>query len=433
MSQRTILFLLLINFSLIAPLSAQSVKTTPAITAHDVMERESILASDSLEGRRTGAPGAEKAARYIAAEFKRIGLTAYNPVIADLPYHPSYYQPFDFSEHALDSTKHGRTNGMNVVGFLKGSDPMLDSQYVIIGAHYDHLGYGGPFALDSVHAIHYGADDNASGVCALLEIAEKLANEKVKPKRSIVFISFSGEEEGLFGSDYFTNNPMAPLANVQAMINMDMVGRMQDSTLIVQGLGTSPSFRSMIDSLNSPALFHLRYFQTGTGPSDHAKFYAKDLPILFFFTGFHEDYHKATDTKEKINAVGEERIAKYVESVLVDLADRPDRIAFTRPVGDTEQKAASFGVYVGGVPDYGYDGDGIRISEVREHSPAQDAGLLKDDVIVKFDDMTIKTIYDYTNALAKHHPGDKVQMTIQRDGKNVIVPVVLGKRASMHQ
>ncbi len=431
MSRILLSFLFLLFW--VSRLYAQPVKTTPAITAHDVMERESILASDSLEGRRTGAPGADKAARYIAAEFKRIGLTAYNPIIADIPYHPNYYQPFDFSEHALDTTNHGKTNGMNIVGFLKGSDPNLDSQYVIIGAHYDHLGYGGPFALDTVHVIHYGADDNASGVCALLEIAEQLAKEKVKLKRSIVFISFSGEEEGLFGSDYFTNHPMAPLANVQAMINMDMVGRMSDSTLIVQGLGTSPSFRSIVDSLNTPAQFHLRYFQTGTGPSDHAKFYDKNLPVLFFFTGFHEDYHKATDTKEKINAVGEARIAKYVESILVDLADRPDKITFTRPLGDTEQKAASFGVYVGGVPDYGYDGDGVRISEIREHSPAETYGLLKGDVIVGFDEMNIKTIYDYTNGLAKHHPGDKVQITVLRDGKNVVVPVVLGKRAATHQ
>jgi aminopeptidase YwaD len=430
MSRKILNFLLLFFF--VSRLCAQPVKTTSAITAHDVNERESILASDSLEGRRTGTPGADKAARYIAAEFKRIGLTAFNPLIADIPYHPNYYQPFDFSEHALDTTKHGKTNGMNIVGFLKGSDPTLDSEYVIIGAHYDHLGYGGPFALDTVHAIHYGADDNASGVCALLEIAENMA-KMPRPKRSILFISFSGEEEGLFGSDYFTNHPMAPLANVQAMINMDMVGRMNDSTLIVQGLGTSPAFRLMIDSLNIPAQFHLRYFQTGTGPSDHAKFYDKNLPVLFFFTGFHEDYHKATDTKEKINAIGEARIAKYVESVLVDLADRPDRIAFTRPVGDTEQKAASFGVYVGGVPDYGYDGDGVRISEIRDHSPAEAAGLQKGDVIVGFDEMNIKTIYDYTNGLAKHHPGDKVQITVQRNGKNVIVPVVLGKRAATHQ
>ncbi len=432
MSQRSISFIILLNLSFAASVFGQAGKTTTAITAKDIVERESILASDSLEGRRTGSPGAEKAAHYIASEFKRIGLTAYNPVIADLTYHPNYFQPFDFSEHALDTTKHGRTSGMNVVGFLKGSDPNLDSQYVVIGAHYDHLGYGGPFALDTVHAIHYGADDNASGVCALLEIAENLAKEQGKLKRSIVFVSFSGEEEGLFGSDYFTNNPPMPLSNVQAMINMDMVGRLSDSTLIIQGLGTSPAFRPMIDSLNKPPQFHLKYFQTGTGPSDHAKFYDKNLPVLFFFTGFHEDYHKATDTKEKINAVGEARIAKYVESVLVDLANRPDRISFTRPVGDTEQKAASFSVYVGGVPDYGYDGDGVRISEIREHSPAETAGLQKADVIVGFDDMNIKTIYDYTNALAKHHPGDLVMIKVQRGNTVVGVPVILGKRASSH-
>jgi hypothetical protein len=433
MSYRSFLspFIIILGFS--APLVAQPVKTTPAITAPDVMERESILASDSLEGRRTGAPGADKAARYIASEFKRIGLSAYNPVYGSIPYHPNYYQPFDFSEHALDSTKHGRTQGMNVVGFLKGSDPDLCSQFVIIGAHYDHLGYGGPFALDSVHEIHYGADDNASGVTALLEIAEHMATV-VHPKRSIVFISFSGEEEGLFGSDYFTNNPMVPLADVQAMINMDMVGRMKaDSTLIVQGIGTSPVFRSLVDSLNTPKQFHLRYFQTGTGPSDHAKFYNKNLPVLFFFTGFHEDYHKVSDTKDKINAVGEARIAKYVESVLVDLADRPDKIAFTRPVGDTEQKAASFNVYVGGVPDYGYDGDGVRISEIREHSPAETAGLQGGDIIVGFDDMNIKTIYDYTNALAKHKPGDLVMIKVLRGKVVVGVPVILGKKAMSHQ
>ncbi len=424
---RTLVFL-----ALAVPALAQQPKTTPAITAHDVMERESILASDSLEGRRTGAPGAEKAARYIASEFKRIGLTAYNPVIAEMPYHPNYYQPFDFSEHALDTTKHGKTQAMNVVGFLQGSDPTLDSQFVIIGAHYDHLGYGGAFALDTVHAIHYGADDNASGVTALLEIAENMVNMP-RPKRSIVFISFSGEEEGLFGSDYFTNHPMAPLANVQAMINMDMVGRMKDSTLIIEGIGTSPVFRSLVDSVNTPPEFHLKYFQSGTGPSDHAKFYSKDLAVLFLFTGIHEDYHKATDTKDKINADGEVKVARYVENVLLDLANRPDKIAFTRVANDTEQKAASFGVYVGGVPDYGYDGDGLRISEIRDHSPAQICGLLAGDVIVQFDEMIIHNIYDYTNALAKHQPGDIVQMKVQRDGKLVIVPVVLGRRAKEHQ
>jgi len=429
MSLKIFLFLFLVIFT--PSLFAQTAKTVPAITERDVMERESILASDSLEGRRTGAPGAEKAAYYIASEFKRIGLTAYNPINEDAPYHPTYLQPFDFSEHAFDTSKHEHTKAMNVVGYLAGSDPVLKNEWVIIGAHYDHLGYGGPFALDSVHAIHYGADDNASGVTGLLEIAENMV-QKTHPKRSIVFISFSGEEEGLFGSDYFANNSPVPLAKVQAMLNMDMIGRMKDSTLLVEGVGTSPVFRALVDSLNNPPNLHLKYFQSGTGPSDHASFYKHDLPVLFFFTGMHEDYHKSTDTKEKLNLSGEVKTAKYVEKILVALADRPDKIPFIRVVGDTEQKSPSFGVYVGGVPDYGYDGDGLRISEIRDHSPAQICGLLAGDVVIQFDYMTIHNIYDYTNALAKHTPGDIVNMKVQRNTKTMIVPVVLGKRAKEH-
>src|SRR5579883_409466 len=401
------------------------IKTSPDITAGDVAERISILASDSLEGRRTGQSGAEKAANYIASEFKRIKLQTLGA--------NGYLQPYTFSEHALDTSVHALTHGVNVVGYIRGSDPKLADQTVIIGAHYDHLGYGGTFALDTVHAIHYGADDNASGTTGVLEIAENLANQNVKPKRSIVFITFSGEEEGLFGSGYFTDHPLVKLGDVQAMLNMDMIGRMQpDSTLIVEGLGSSPVFRELIDSLNHPREFHLKYFQTGTGPSDHAKFYAKDVPVLFFFTGFHEDYHRATDTKEKINNAGEANIAKYVESIALALANRDDKIPFTRSSGDTERKAASFGVYVGGVPDYGYEGDGLRISEIREHSPAEIAGLQKGDIIVQFDDMKIKNIYDYTNGLAKHHPGDLVQYKVIRGNKTITIPVVLGHRTTEH-
>jgi hypothetical protein len=425
-------FYVLVVFCVPATAQTTKPKTTPAITAADVRERIAILASDSLEGRRTGSPGAEKAARYIAGEFRRIGgLEPQKPFRDKLD---PYLWAFEFSEHALDSSKHEKTHGVNVIGYLIGSDDRLNDQSVVVGAHYDHLGWGGPFALDSVHAIHYGADDNASGVAGLLEIAEHLAAQKHRPKRSIVFIAFSGEEEGLFGSAAYTEHPTlndSNLKDIQAMLNMDMIGRMTDSTLIVQGIGTSPAFRSLVDSLN-PGNLKLRYFQTGTGPSDHAKFYAKNIPVLFFFTGFHPDYHKATDTKEKINTEGEAKVAKYVESILLDLANRPDKIAFTRPIGDTEQKAASFGVYVGGVPDYGYDGDGLRISEIRENSPALKAGLLKGDVIVQFDEMKIKTIYDYTNALAKHHPDDRVIMKVQRNNNVVEVPVVLGKRAAAH-
>jgi hypothetical protein len=423
---KTPLFLTLLLLSITA---RAQVKTVPEITAADIRERLNILASDSLAGRRTGEPGAEKAARYIASEFQRIGLrTPFGG--RDLT---SYFLPFDFSERALDTTKRGKTHGMNVVGRIQGSDPVLQKQNIVIGAHYDHLGMGGNFALDSAHAIHYGADDNASGATGLLEIAEELARKNIRPKRSIIFIAFSGEEEGLFGSaDYTENLDKGDVEEVQAMLNMDMIGRMTDSTLIVQGLGSSPVFRSLVDSLNQPRHLDLKYFQTGTGPSDHAKFYAKNIPVLFFFTGFHEDYHRASDTKEKINAEGEAKVAKYVESIALNLANRPDKIPFTRVAGDTEQKAASFSVYVGGVPDYGYDGEGLRISEVRDNSPAQIAELKKGDVVVKFDDMKIKNIYDYTNALAKHKPGDLVQFTLQRNGKEIQLPVVLGRRPKEH-
>ncbi len=406
--------------------SSGGAKTVWSITAKDIGERLDILASDSLEGRRTGEPGASKAARYIASEFHRLQLSPIDSAHV-------FMQPFDFSEHAMDTTKHGFTHGMNIVGYIRGEDPQLADQTVIIGAHYDHLGMGGPFALDKVHAIHYGADDNASGTSGLLEIAEHLSKERYTLKRSVLFIAFSGEEEGLFGSAYFTEHPLVPLKNVQAMVNMDMIGRMNDSnTLIVQGMGTSPSWKDLITSLPESKPLHLKYFQTGTGPSDHAKFYAKDVPVLFLFTGFHDDYHKATDTRDKINVVGEAKVAQFAESVVLNLANRPDKIAFTRPAGDTEQKAASFGVYVGGVPDYGYDGDGLRIDEIRDNSPAKAAGLQKGDIVIKFDEMAIKNIYDYTNALAKHHPGDKVIMKVMRAGVAVDVPVVLGKRSSEH-
>ena len=196
--------------SLTARPRAGSPATTPAITAEDVAARLAVLASDSLAGRRSGEPGGNKAAHYIASEFGRLKLET-------LGAGHSYEQPFEFSEHALDTSRHELTKTQNVVAFLRGSDPKLRDEVVVVGAHYDHLGMGGKFALDSVHGIHYGADDNASGVTGLLEIAEHLANRKQPTKRSVLFIAFSGEEEGLFGSDHYTQHPLLPLKKVQAM------------------------------------------------------------------------------------------------------------------------------------------------------------------------------------------------------------------------
>ena len=322
---------------------------------------------------------------------------------------------------------------MNVVGVIRGKDPALRNESVVVGAHYDHLGWGDRhFAMDSVHAIHYGADDNASGVAGLLELAEYFASNRKPLKRSIIFIAFSGEEEGLFGSDYFVEHPLVPFKNVVAMLNMDMIGRMEDSTLILEGTGTSPAWKEIIPALEGANTFHLKMNKSGRGPSDHEKFYFKNLPVLFFFTGFHPDYHKATDTKEKINTTGEAKIVNFAESAILEVANRPDRIAFSIVPSDTGQKNTTFRVYVGGVPDYGYDGDGLRISDVTTGSPAQAAGFQKGDVIIDFGGQAIHNIYDYTDALSKHKPGDAVIATILRKEVKMTLTVILGSRSADH-
>jgi aminopeptidase YwaD len=417
-------FLLSLPLLVIANIGlGQTAKTVPAITAHDIYERLSILASDSLEGRRSGTPGADKAANYISSEFRRLKLTS----LTD----KSYLQQFSFSERAIDTTRTGRTSAENVLAMIPGTDPKLKDEVIVVGAHYDHLGWGDKhFALDSVTAIHYGADDNASGSAGVLELAEALASTKLK--RSVLFMSFSGEEEGLFGSDYFVEHPLVPLKNIVAMINMDMIGRLQDSTLIVQGIGTSPSWKDIVTNKPEAKPLRLKLTQTGRGPSDHSKFNSKDIPVLFFFTGFHPDYHKATDTKEKINTAGEAQVLELAKSIVLDLANRSDRPAFSRVAEDTSEKQTSFHVYVGGVPDYGYDGDGVRISEVTDHSPAQAAGLQKDDVIINFGGQVIHNIYDYTDALSKHVPGDVVITGIIRKEVKMTVNVTLGSRGANH-
>jgi hypothetical protein len=410
----------------LAPEPPVGAKTVWAITGGDLTERLRILASDSLQGRRTGEPGAARAASYIAKEFTRINLSPLDSA-------GTFYQNFEFSERALDTSRHAKTKGANIVGILRSDDPVLSKEYVVVGAHYDHLGWGDRhFALDSVHAIHYGADDNASGVAGLLELAEHLSRERYQLKRSVIFIAFSGEEEGLFGSDFFTSHPLVPLQNVQAMINMDMIGRMSDSALIIQGIGSSPAWKDLIRPLPSAQGLTLKLTATGRGPSDHSKFYSQNIPVLFFFTGYHKDYHRATDTWDKINYTGEAKVVKLVEEVVSSIANQSDRLAFTRVPGDTERTATAFRVYVGGVPDYGYDGEGVRISETTEGSPAERAGLKKGDVLVEFDGMKIHNIYDYTDALGKHKPDDLVRIVVQRKGAGVTLPLTLGRRPASH-
>lgn len=331
----------------------------------------------------------------------------------------------------------------NVVGVLPGSDPQLSSEYVVIGAHYDHLGLGGPesLAANPEGQIHHGADDNASGTTGLLELARVLAGERGKIKRSIMFIAFSGEEMGLLGSGAYTKSPLVPLASTVAMLNMDMIGRLRNGSLFVGGVGTSPVWKPLLEKLNGPSQptasaagsgsgsrFQLSYGEDGFGPSDHQSFYVRDLPVLFFFTGTHEDYHKPSDTADKINAEGLKQVAEFVREIALSVANEPQRIAFTKVKVEQRPVGRGFRVYLGTVPNYSDQSDGMKLDGVRAGSPAEKAGLRAGDIVVKLGKTPIKNVYDYTYALGEMRPGEEIEAMIKRDGKEMTVKIVPDKR-----
>jgi Zn-dependent M28 family amino/carboxypeptidase len=326
----------------------------------------------------------------------------------------------------------------NVVGMIKGTDPVLSSEYVVIGAHYDHLGLGGPESLaQNPHGeIHHGADDNASGTSAVLELARAIAAERGKLKRTIVFASFSGEEEGLLGSAAYTKNPPVPLASTVAMINMDMIGRLRDDALIIGGAGTSPAWKPLLDKINSgpdkasggAQRFKLALQDDGYGPSDHQSFYVRDIPVLFFFTGSHPDYHKPSDTADKINAEGIRQIAEFVRLVALSVANEPERIAFTRVKSTSRPTGGGFRVYLGTVPNYSDQSDGLKLDGVRPGSPAERAGLRAGDIVVKLGQVPVKNVYDYTYALGDLKAGQEVEVVIRRDNQPVTLKITPDKR-----
>jgi hypothetical protein len=330
----------------------------------------------------------------------------------------------------------------NVAGLLKGSDPRLSNEYVVIGAHYDHLGLGGPESLAAKPEgeIHHGADDNASGTSGLLELARSLAAERVKPKRSIVFVAFSGEELGLLGSGAYTKKPAAPLAQTVAMLNMDMIGRLRQGSLFIGGVGTSPAWKPLIDKLNnaeapaaaagngSGSRFQLSFGQDGFGPSDHQSFYVRDVPVLFFFTGTHDDYHKPTDTADKINAEGERQVVEFVREAAVAIANEPERIAFTKVKTESKPTGRGFRVYLGTVPNYSDQSDGMKLDGVRPASPAERAGLRAGDIVVMLGKTPIKNVYDYTYALGEMRAGEEVEVVIRRDSKEMTLKITPEKR-----
>lgn len=323
-----------------------------------------------------------------------------------------------------------RKTTANVVALLPGADPVLRTEYVIVGAHYDHLGWGGEDSLapKQTGEIHNGADDNASGVAGLLELAQALAAERHRLKRSILLVAFSGEEEGLLGSRYFVEHPPVPLERVIAMINLDMIGRLKDNTLIVYGLGTSPVWKPLLERLNEAARFKVTARDDGVGPSDHTSFYLKDIPVLHFFTGVHEDYHRPSDDVEKINAEGERRIVTLVRDIVRELQQQ-ERPLFTKTRSPEPDRAQmGFRVSIGTIPDYAAEVEGVRLAGVRQGSPAEKAGLRAGDVIVGVGSRNVRNVYDYTYALQELRPGQEVEFIILRGGERLTVRVVAERR-----
>jgi hypothetical protein len=318
-----------------------------------------------------------------------------------------------------------------VVGVVPGTDPALRGQYVVVGAHFDHLGRSTQGALDpdSGRAIRNGADDNASGTAAVLELARLLAARPAR--RSVVFVAFSGEELGLLGSQHFVDHAPVPLDSMQAMLNFDMVGRLRDGKLLVYGVASAAELPAVVDSANRAVGLRVTAIGDGFGPSDHSSFYARGVPVLHFFTDLHDDYHRATDDAPKVNASGTAQVVALAERALRDVADRPGRLTFVRQAAPATTMGGGNGsnVYLGSVPDMSAtDVGGLRLTGVRPGSPADAAGLLAGDVIVEFDGKSVKDLYQYTDALYARKPGDTVQVVVVRGGERRTLTVTLGSR-----
>jgi len=320
----------------------------------------------------------------------------------------------------------------NVIGFIEGSDPVLKNEIIVIGAHYDHLGWGSENSLyeGKDKKIHHGADDNASGSAGVMEVAQKLSANKELLKRSVLLMCFTGEEEGLIGSAYFANSPIFSKLNIVTMINMDMIGRMENDKLIINGTGTSSGWVNELDELNKKYSFTMSYILDGFGPSDQSSFYSKNIPVLFFFTGLHADYHKPSDTYDKINSEGEAKVIKFVYDLTVDISTADKKPDFTKVAEskDKNQETGPVKVYVGTIPDFSSNEEGYKISGVKEGSPAEKGGIIAGDLMIKFGTKDIKNIYDYTAALGEYKPGDEVDIVVKRNTEVVTVKVTLGKK-----
>lgn len=396
---------------LITAIGCKTQKVIPESTASfdQVKMDVEILSADDMEGRETGTPGEKKAARYIAQRLKEIG-------IKERGSSDGYFQSFDrrikSNPHADEPSPDDKViQGINVVGVIDNG-----AKYTaVIGAHYDHLGYGAEGSLYvGDPEIHNGADDNASGVAGMLRIAEKLMDDPDKDL-NYLFIAFSGEEKGLWGSNYFTKNPTIDINTINYMINMDMIGRLnEEKQLAIYGTGTTPTWQRAL-AVSEGKQFRKKEEASGIGPSDHTSFYLENMPVLQFFTGQHEDYHRPTDDAHLINYEGIVEITDYILAV-INFTEKRGKLQFTK-TKDESQETPDFKVTLGVIPDYLYDGKGMRIDGVKDNRPAYNANLKKGDIIIQMGDLEIVDMMSYMKALGAHEKGQTIDITIIREGK----------------
>lgn len=368
------------------------------------------LASDKLEGRGTGTPGEQKSAAYLIKQFEKAGLKPYGE-------NGGFLQGYPAKKGLPPNITYVQT--ANVVGYL---DNKAD-RTVVIGAHYDHLGkgdQGSSLQPNSVGEIHNGADDNASGTAGLIELAKYYAGNNITENQNFLFIAFSGEELGLMGSKFYADNPTIDLTSVNCMINMDMIGRYRaDKGVTIGGFGTSSFWGENATQIANEVGLNYNIDSSGVGPSDHTSFYLKDIPVMFLFTGAHQEYHKPTDDADLVNAEGEAKLLEYLTKVIAKL-DASPKIDFQKTTTPHARgTASSFKVTLGIMPDYSYDKGGLKLDGVQEDRPAFESGIKAGDIVLELGDVKIKGIYEYMDALGKYEKGQTVKVVFKR-GEEVI-------------
>jgi len=382
-----------------------------------------VLAHDSMMGRQVGTEYERKAAAYIAQRFSDLKLQpkGVSNYYQDFAFKRSAnpHKPVEFVDDDVQNTKNtGLTESPSQTVMARNVVAFLDNKAehtVVIGAHYDHLGMGSSGSLHRGEPdIHNGADDNASGVAMMLHLAKVLQQKEAPKNNNYLFIAFSGEEEGLLGSNYFVKNPTIDLRNVTYMLNMDMVGRLnEEKALAVYGVGTAPNFSEVVNAHKKD--LHIIEKESGVGPSDHTSFYLSDIPVLHFFTGQHEDYHRPSDEVHTVNFEGMEIVSNYIYNIITAL-DKEDKLVFQKTKNESED-APDFKVTLGVVPDYLYDKEGMRIDGVSEDRPAKKAGMQKGDVVKKMGEYEITDMMSYMKSLSKFEKGQTIMVTIEREGE----------------